>query len=240
MASDRQTQCIGRLEHHIHNVFSSVRVFGEDFVYHPLPDLFNILEDYCDDQIESRPPLLILGDAGSGKSALLANWLQRRQRNLSRAKNSEEFIFWHAVGCSRQSTDVNSLMRRLMSDLKSRFELSREVSPLQERLSWDFPRFLDLASKRGKIIIVIDGLNRLVSQDGEAGLTWLPLTFPSNVRVILSASAIPTGTFNELNAAGSENGSSNSPKKQRILLELERRHWQVKNIVTIYQRSLYV
>ena len=156
MTNVDQSPCIGQLEHHLHNVFASQRVPGEDFVYVPSAELFNVLEDFCDDQNinEPRPPLLILGNSGSGKSAILANWLHRRQRNATRARNSDDFVFWHVVGCTRQSMDVNNLMRRLMIDLKQRFELSRNVSLTQARLSWDLPRFLELAAKKGKIIIV--------------------------------------------------------------------------------------
>ena len=78
----------------------------------------------------------------------------------------------------------------------SRFELTRDVPVSQEKLSWELPRFLDMASKRGRIIIVIDGLNRLVgNDDNEASLSWLPLEFAPNIRVILSATTYAhTGT----------------------------------------------
>jgi hypothetical protein len=184
--------CIGLLESHLHNVFARERVPGEDFVYTPSSELFNILEDFCDDQQihESRPPLLILGNPGSGKSALLANWLQRRQRNMTRSRAADDFVFWHAVGCTRQSMDVNNLMRRMMRDLKARFELSRDVPRTQTRLSWDLPRFLELGSKKGKVIIVIDGLHRLDSSGGDTNLSWLPLEYPPNVRIIVSATLV--------------------------------------------------
>jgi Cdc6-like AAA superfamily ATPase len=201
--------CIGLLEPHIHKVFAQERVPGEDFVYKQSTEMFNILEDFCDDQTihEPRPPLLILGDSGSGKSALLANWLQRRQRNMTRSRAAEDFVFWHAVGCTRQSMDINNLMRRLMSDLKARFELSRDVPLTQSRLSWDLPRFLELASKKGKAIIVLDGLHRLESNEGETNLSWLPLEFPPNVRIVLSATSMNT---------------SADAKKNHVMAELER------------------
>ena len=78
-----------------------------------------------------------------------------------------------------------------MMDLKSRFELSRELPNNQERLSWELPRFLDAASRRGKIIVVIDGLHRVANNDdSEANLAWLPLVLPPGVRFVISASDI--------------------------------------------------
>lgn len=211
----QHNSCIGSLEHHLHQVFSAERVPGEEFVYCSPADMFNILEDFCDDQSihESKPPLLVLGDAGCGKSALLANWLQRRQRNGARGRPADDFVFYHAIGCTRQSMDVNSLMRRLMTDLKNRFELTRDVPLTQARLSWDLPRFLELASKKGRTIIVIDGLHRLESQEGETGLSWLPLEFPPQIRVVLSTTC---ATVNDI-----------SSKKSHVIAEIERRQWQI-------------
>lgn len=103
--------------------------------------------------------------------------------------------------------NANFLIRRLISDLKNRFELARDVPKSQERLSWELPRFLELAAKKGRVIIVIDGLNRLVNNDnGEDGLTWLPLQFPPNVRFILSVTTPP----------GSAIDSSSSDSKQSV------------------------
>jgi hypothetical protein len=182
--------CISNLENHVHGVFASVRVSGEDFVYCPSAELFSKLDDYCDELTlaEVRPPLLIKGESGTGKSALLANWLHRREHNYT--SRSDEFIFWHAVGCSRPSLNVNHLLKRLISGLKVRFELSRHIPRAQERLSWELPRFLDLASKKGKIVIIIDGIHQLKNNDGsEDNLSWLPLELPPNIRMILSVTA---------------------------------------------------
>jgi len=249
--------CIGDLEHLVHNLFSSVRIPGEDFVYSPQVELFSKLDKYCEESTsqDSKPPLVIKGESGTGKSALLSNWLQWRDRNTSKLRNTtDEYIFWHAVGCSRQSMNVNSLIRRLIVGLKSRFELARDLPKSQERLCWELPRFLDLAAKKARlIIIVIDGLNRIVNNDNiEDGITWLPLIFPSNVRVILSVtisstfllkknintnnslcevnflnSTIPNNMKNEdvekPNNSTIEEEVQVNRKKSRILQELERR-----------------
>ena len=192
--------CIGSLEHHLHQVFASIRVPGEDFVYSPSTELYNWLDDFCNDETMHLPqlPLILTGASGTGKSALLSNWLLRRQRMAARSRvhghTADEFVFWHAVGCTRQSTNVNSLLRRLMLDLRQRFDLAREVPIAQERLSWELPRFLEMAAKRGRLLIVIDGLHRLLTNDdAEASLAWLPLDFPPNVRVILTVTerAVP-------------------------------------------------
>jgi hypothetical protein len=234
---------IGLLEPHLHEVFANDRLTSDDFIYtiptissssaaaasaatsagssSTAPstsaassnELFNTLEDYCDDQQlhTSRAPLLILGQSGAGKSALLANWLQKRQRNLARNRHTtvtDEYIFWHAVGCTRHSRDVRKMMKRLLYDLKQRFELSRLVSVDPAHYSWDLPRFLELASKKGRVLLVIDGLHRFEPIEGETNLSWLPLEFPPNVRVVISA------TYPSL--------SDHSNRPSHVLAELER------------------
>jgi uncharacterized protein YdhG (YjbR/CyaY superfamily) len=52
--------------------------------------------------------------------------------------------------------DVNSLMRRMIDELKTRFQLNREMPESQDKLSWELPRFFEMAARRGIIIIVID------------------------------------------------------------------------------------
>jgi hypothetical protein len=177
--------CIGNLEHHVHKVFAQVRVPGEDFVYSASLDQFNKLDSYCEESSmsEARLPLLIKGESGTGKSALLSNWLLRRERSMVKSRSgTDAFVFWHAVGCSRQSMNSNIVIRRLIMELKNKFEIARPLPKQQERYAWELPRFLDLAAKRGRVIIVVDGLNRLVNNEGfEDALAWLPLEFPPNV-----------------------------------------------------------
>jgi hypothetical protein len=156
--------------------------------------------------------------------------------------------------------DVNSLIRRLIEELKSRFQLTRDLPVSQERLSWELPRFFDLASKKGSIIIVIDGLNRLrMGNDSgrsdymEASLAWLPLEFPPNVRVILSVTEHPDIPLtshvqnkgkndvipntqeielleNQAQPTVSSKTPSNQRKPHRILSELQRRRWQMLHL----------
>lgn len=249
-------ECIGALEHHLHDLFSSVRVPGDEFVYSPSTEMFNQLDDYCDESAfhEARPPMLIMDESGCGKSALLSNWLHRRRQKSQARKSSQssEFVFWHAVGCTRQSTNVHSLIRRLMHDLKNKFGLDRDVPFAQDRLSWELPRFFEMASRKGKFIVILDGVHRLVTNDdAEAGLAWLPLDFPPNMRIIISATAkrsilaqpylsssMSIASVGSLGGGGSQDSVNtklqslepeqkyHGEKGAKILAELDRRKWK--------------
>ena len=121
----------------------------------PEERLLATLDEFCSEATihEPRAPLVLLGPTGAGKSALLANWLARRAASLSRRANqatlTNEFVFWHAVGCSRQSALVGTMLRRLMTDLTAHFELHATVSVDDDKLAWEFPRLLDMASRKG-------------------------------------------------------------------------------------------
>jgi hypothetical protein len=224
---DPAQESIGCLEYQIHHMFSSYRIplTGEDFVYCPNTELFAALEEYCSSQTfhESKQPLVIVGGTGSGKSALFSNWIVKRQRQAQRSRNNEEFIFWHAVGCSRQSLSVVGLVKRLIKELKSRFELSRDLPTSDDRVLWELPRFLDLASKKGKVIVIVDGLSRLVSSDdSEAGLSWIPLELPANIRFILSTTSYD---YDE-----NANYSLLAGRYHRLEQEMNRRHWQIISV----------
>jgi len=194
---------IGSLEHDLHSVFADNCVPSENTVYSPDLNVLEALDEYCAESTfhEIKKPLVLIGPPGCGKSAALANWLLSRKKakennksRLSSLNPQEEFIFWHVVGCSRQSTNVGHMLNRLMTELRGHFEITREVSEGEDALSWDFPPFLELAVAKGKVLLVIDGVHRLRSEDGEAKLNWLPLRFPPNVRVVLSA----TDNFNSM------------------------------------------
>ena len=64
---------------------------------------------------------------------------------------------------------------------------STSVSRDEKKLCWEFPRLLSTCSKKGRVILLIDGLNDLQVDDGnDMNMRWLPNTFPGNVRVVVT------------------------------------------------------
>ena len=91
-----------------------------------------------------------------------------------------------------------------------------------------------MASKKGKVLILIDGLHRLRFEEADIGLKWLPLSFPDNCRVIISTTK-PGGEddedagFDTGNAEDDAIGASEA-KKERVLQELTRRNWKIVEV----------
>jgi hypothetical protein len=92
------------------------------------------------------------------------------------------------------------------------------VSSKEQKLSWEFMRAIESAARKGRVILVIDGVTQLESTMF-ARLKWLPLHFPANVRVILSATvngaelALATGGNVPRSSSPARNLSGRSPAR---------------------------
>lgn len=126
-------------------------------------------------------PLVLLGESGVGKSALLANWASRYV-----ATHPSEPVLLHFVGATRQSTDWAAMLRRLMSELKRAFAIGAEVPSDPDQLRAAFGNWLHMAATSGRFVVILDGLNQLEDRNGALDLAWLPPESPGNARLLLS------------------------------------------------------
>lgn len=129
----------------------------------------------------SKLPLVVLGESGSGKSALLANWTLRY-----REAHPGELVLMHFIGASPASTDWAAMLRRIMEELIRHFSMTVEIPADDQQLSAGFPNFLYMAAAKGSFTLVLDALNQLEDRQGARELLWLPNVLPDNVRLILS------------------------------------------------------
>jgi hypothetical protein len=127
------------------------------------------------------PPLVLIGESGIGKSALLANWADRRRRS-----KPDELLLEHYLGASSESAGWAPLTVRIMSELKRRLELSREIPEERHQLRPAFAEFLYAAGDKQRVVLIIDGLDKLEDEDNAPDLLWLPSILPTGVRVLLS------------------------------------------------------
>lgn len=235
---------IGILEPHFHDLFINSRINGEDFVFcNVFENIIQKIEDYCSviSALEVKSPLVISGIRGIGKSTLLANWVvKRKQLATLNRELQDEYIFFHAAGSSKQSTNIYGLLRRIIVDLKNKFEIKRNIPLEQDRLPWELRHFLDLASKKGRVIIILDGLNKLSgNDDSDLGISWLPVEYPPGVRVIVSVTSATliesddnVDFLNDYNEKVPPiNDETKIPSRQfRMEFEIRRREWKILTI----------
>ncbi len=125
--------------------------------------------------------LVLTGDPGSGKSALLAKFCRSLAEQTPEIHNSS-FILHHFVGASSGSTDLRRTLRRLCHALAP-------AEPLPQDLKELIAHFHALlAGTKQRVILVLDALNQLDTTDGAHWLNWLPPVgkLPPHIRIIAS------------------------------------------------------
>eukprot|EP01130_Rhizamoeba_saxonica_P006997 TRINITY_DN2803_c0_g1_i3.p1 TRINITY_DN2803_c0_g1~~TRINITY_DN2803_c0_g1_i3.p1 ORF type:complete len:1483 (+),score=328.80 TRINITY_DN2803_c0_g1_i3:163-4611(+) len=136
-------------------------------------------------------PCVVVGPSGLGKSALMSNWCTNWQY-----ENPQKYILSHFIGCSSVSTDLGRLLQRIMEEISQHFALELEVPNELNGLVEKFPDFLNAASRKGGMVLVIDALNQLENRDNAHSLFWLPKKYPSNIHLVLST--LPGRCFDEI------------------------------------------
>ncbi|MEU2042035.1 DUF4062 domain-containing protein [Nocardia niwae] len=131
----------------------------------------------------SGPPLVVCGDSGLGKTALLANWLSHRQR-----RDPERPALGYFIGVTSAITTPAQLLRELMVELRRRHSIAEEVPFGLPQLQAAFPRFLEQAAAGGSLAVVIDAVNQL---EGGEDLTWIPARTDPRVRLVVSTTPGP-------------------------------------------------
>ena len=135
-------------------------------------------------------PLVISGESGLGKSALLAYWLIQYQ-----TRYPDHFVIQHYAGISGDANAI-SLLRRIMAEIKVRYQETDELPGKPEDIVKDFPMWLARVRQNDPLLLVLDGINQLEADN----LNWLPSFWPANVRLILST--LPDQKLDELQARG--------------------------------------
>ena len=141
------------------------------------------------------PPLIVTGEPGAGKSALLSNWAVSY-----RTRNPKESVVVHFVGASSESADHTALIRRIIleliawseTDSKDRGGEGFEIPLDPAKLVDDFSRWLAKSSNSRRLVLVIDGLDHLENKRNALDLQWLPRALPHNVRLVVSVSPGPS------------------------------------------------
>jgi tetratricopeptide (TPR) repeat protein len=173
---------------------------------------------------KTQQPLLVTGESGSGKSALLANWAFRYRQS-----HPDDLLLMHFIGATPYSADWAAMTKRIMAELKRRFDLPGDIPDEADELRNAFASWLHMAATKGRVVLILDALNQLEDLDGALDLVWLPSVTPENVRLFVST--LPGRPLNELN------------KRRLVPLEIqplafdERREY-VQKYLSQYSKSL--
>ena len=170
-------------------------------------------------------PLVVLGESGSGKSALVANWAIQYRKDHP----PDELVLMHFIGATPGSTDWAAMLRRILGEIKRKFDIREEIPDRPDALRSAFANWLNMAAARGRVILVLDALNQLEDRDGAPDLVWLPQHVPENVRMVLST--LPSRPLEELQKRG-------WPVLTVEPLQVEERSQLIAEYLALFSRAL--
>ncbi len=132
-----------------------------------------------------RGYVLIIGGPGMGKSAILNDWLRRRQK-------AGERVLHHFLRRGQQDWDQpTSVMRNLAAQIEQLFPLQSDAQAQPERRLGDLLLRVSrevLTPQKRPLTLVIDGLDEAAAPAGDNPLPlFLPWALPPFVRVLCAS-----------------------------------------------------
>ena len=156
---------------------------------------FEELEEHTSDERSDTRLMVLVGEPGSGNSAMLARFSREHER-----AHPEHLLVTHFIGASAASTNARQMLRRLWHELVQGAGLEQNalaVIPDEwDKLREGLPAVLAAASQSHRTVIVIDAVNQLDPAHDAHSIRWLPEDLPANVRVVLSV--LPGEAFDAL------------------------------------------
>ncbi|TFG03704.1 MAG: DUF4062 domain-containing protein [Promethearchaeota archaeon] len=156
----------------------------------------NIIEDILNYiKSDDRKPYFIYGKPGSGKSALMAKLLTKLEK-----KNIDTRMLIRFIGITPFSSNIVSLIRSICEQITEKYEIpfEKEIPFEYSKLKEVFTEILLLFKTNTKIVLIIDGLDQLISNDQGRDLSWLPSELPRYIKIISSVASDDSGIMNTL------------------------------------------
>ena len=125
-------------------------------------------------------PLAIVGEPGSGKSALMAKAIEQAQ-----LAHSNALVVYRFIGATPASSDGRALLDSLCRQITREYGGDASTIPSEYNdLAVEFGKRLELAKAERPLIVVLDALDQLAG--AARSLSWLPANLPANVRLAVS------------------------------------------------------
>ena len=132
----------------------------------------------------STKPLIVTGEMGSGKSALLAKFAE-----LWAGENPHEvgtnIVIQHYAGSGGEAR-VAWVLRRFLAEIKYELKLKETLPNTDDEIFIAFEAWLALVPQDKKVLMVIDGLNQFTDGDLAKFINAFPVNLQENIHVVIS------------------------------------------------------
>jgi NACHT domain- and WD repeat-containing protein len=129
-----------------------------------------------------QSPLVLLGEAGIGKSALMAQAFQQLKIQFPAAVICGRFL-----GVTPASANIHSLIDSLCHEIYRAYGGDESGIPVDfKTLVQAFLSLLEYIPDEKPLIIFLDALDQLSETNNAQNLLWLPVQLPRNVRLVVS------------------------------------------------------
>ena len=126
--------------------------------------------------------LVVTGESGMGKSALIANWL----KELEKQEDCPYNIIYHFVGNTFGGNSHEEILQHLSDEMFDLYDGLEVRLGNNESLEEKAQRYMTEAVQKGKpMLIVIDGINQISGRDNAKLLNWIPQS-PRKVKYLFS------------------------------------------------------
>lgn len=190
-------ESLEQLSHQVEEAFISVldKYYPEGFLSQVEKDRINqssIMNQLCSSYIKDERNfetidrwmadstsrhLVITGCSGTGKSALIANWLKERQSQTNELKTVYHFVANNGNECSTEF-----IRRRLLNEIIDQY--GWEESTISKMTLED--ALLKISADEEKpLLIVLDAVNQIADIEDAKLLNWIPEP-SSNVKILMS------------------------------------------------------
>jgi len=143
-------------------------------------DLLGSIDEYIGSSVSQ--PLVIYGESGSGKSALMA-----RAFALAQESHPSATVIPRFIGATPSSSDIRMLLEGLGTQIADAYgDEDIEVPGEYQELVRKLPEFLALATEERPLVLFLDALDQLGPANNARQLGWLPRKLHDNVSLIVS------------------------------------------------------
>lgn len=143
-------------------------------------DVLKEIETYISGS-ETRP-LILLGESGQGKTALMAEIYNRCRQSWP-----GDLVIPHFVGATGSSFRLSNAMTRCCEAVRRVGGLTRALPSQAAERNNVFKEVLSSLPPERRLILLIDGLGQMDIAENPHELDWLPDPLPAQVRIICSS-----------------------------------------------------